>query len=344
MSLSPSSIQSAGSTISDLAALDGFGVRGSFIGVIISAILYGIAVLISVACLRLLVKSKQIYDSKRRLIALSLHICFMLACGTEALVSESWLALSATEQKLSIEAIRIAASAVVPGMTSSFVGAGSSTTVDLLPITLPVAVWGADGFLIWRCLVLYGEIGRVKRAILYTFLGSLALMKLICGCIFYYYISPAHASSSVDKLLAVQLLVLSSTSAGNILVSVLITARLLYAERLSAAFQNPDLTRADSPYMKALVICVESSGMIAIVALVGVVATVTLPHEYSQISPMILPQLCVISPLLIVYRIARGRESHLIRQADTQVADTPIAFTNATTYSMSSSKAEHGGL
>lgn len=110
---------------------------------------------------------------------------------------------------------------------------------------------------------------------------------------FYYYISPAHASASVDNLLAVQLLVLSSTSAGNILVSALIAARLVHAEHLSSAFQNPDSTRADSPYIKALVICVESSGMIALVALVGVVATVTLPQEYSQISPMILPQLCV---------------------------------------------------
>jgi hypothetical protein len=91
----------------------------------------------------------------------------------------------------------------------------------------------------------------------------------------------------------VQLLVLSLTSVGNILVSAVIAARLLYAERLSAAFRNPDTTRADSPYIKALVICVESSGMIAVVALVGVVATITLPHEYNQIVPMILPQICV---------------------------------------------------
>jgi len=144
MSFSRGSIRSTDNTTSNLAALDGFGVRGSFIGVIISAVLYGIGVLISIACLRLLVKSKQIYDSRRRLIALCLHIFFMLACGTEALVTESWLALSATEQKLSLESVRAAASVLMPGNVRE----GGSTTVGLLPVALPLAVWGADGFLV----------------------------------------------------------------------------------------------------------------------------------------------------------------------------------------------------
>lgn len=144
MSVPQNASQSVGNTTDDLIALDGFGVRGSLIGVIISAILYGIAVLISVACLRLLAKSKKIYDSKRRLTALCLHIGFMLACGTEALVSESWLTLSAIEQKLSLETVRAAANAVVPGVAST----GGSATVDLLPIALPLTVWGADGFLV----------------------------------------------------------------------------------------------------------------------------------------------------------------------------------------------------
>ena len=120
------------------------------------------------------------------------------------------------------------------------------------------------------------------------------------GCIFYYYTSPAHASSSTAKLFPVQLLVLSLTSIGNILVSAAIAARLVYAERLSAAFRNPESTRADSPYVRALVICVESSGIIAIAALVGAVATETLPQEYNQIVPMILPQLCVSNSLQFV--------------------------------------------
>jgi hypothetical protein len=151
MSIPQSASQSVGNTTGDLVALDAFGVRGSLIGVIISAVLYGIAVLISVACLRLLAKSRKIYDSKRRLTALCMHIGFMLACGTEALVSESWLTLSAIEQKLSLETIRAAASAVVPGVAS----ASSSATVDLLPIALPLTVWGADGFLVRLSHILY---------------------------------------------------------------------------------------------------------------------------------------------------------------------------------------------
>lgn len=94
-------------------------------------------------------------------------------------------------------------------------------------------------------------------------------------------------------LIRVQLLVLASTCAGNVLVSALISARLLYANNVASTLCIPDSDLGQSPYMKALVICVESSGLIAIVALAGVVATLKLPHEYSQIIPMILPQLCV---------------------------------------------------
>ncbi|KAF5330501.1 hypothetical protein D9619_005409 [Psilocybe cf. subviscida] len=333
MSLVSNPSEVAENTSNRLQALDDFGVRGSLIGVIISAVLYGMAVLISVVCVRLLISSKQIYHSKRRLFALCLHNGLMLVCGTEALVSECWLTVQAIERKLSLEMISAAASLADPGIVST----SSSVRVNLSPIVLPLTVWGADGFLIWRCLVLYKGVRGFHRVMLYVFLGSLALMKLIGGCILYYYTSPSHPS-----VFPVQLLVFSLTAVGNILVSAVIAARLLYAERLSTAFRSPDSTRADSPYIRALVICVESSGLIAIVALVGVVATITLPHEYNQIIPMIFPQLCVISPLLIVYRIALGRESHIIRQQDTQVLHTLIVFNNAATLSVNSSHADHG--
>jgi hypothetical protein len=152
MSLISNSSQIAGNITNDLEALDGFGIRGSLIGAFISAVLYGIAVLISVACLRLLARSKQIYHSKRRFVALCLHNGFMLACGTEALVSECWLTVKAIERKLSLEILRAAAiaGATVPGVVST----SSSATVNLSPIALPLTVWGADGFLVrFSCLM-----------------------------------------------------------------------------------------------------------------------------------------------------------------------------------------------
>lgn len=154
---------------------------------------------------------------------------------------------------------------------------------------------------------------------------------------------------------------LPSTITVNSLVTGLIAARLLYAHRLltlSTSDQNSN-EKFKSPYIIAVVICIESSVLIVLWAIVSTIITgmawSSIRNEISGnvytgghlIPILIFPQICVciiqlstsicvdsmlniflqvLSPLLIIFRVAKHRSNDTITTLEAILTRRSIAF------------------
>ncbi|KAF8802663.1 hypothetical protein BYT27DRAFT_7029132, partial [Phlegmacium glaucopus] len=155
-----------------------------------------------------------------------------------------------------------------------------------------LANWGADGFMLWRCAMLYEGISPRRRIALIAALVFMALSSL--G------MSP---SGILNIILGMTYAMTGVTVILNIFTAVLITFRILYFERYMHKAMGVE---RNSPYMTVVIICVESSTLIILFSLIYFVLyfqqtnTIDLPMQ-------LLVHVYVLSPLLIVYRVARGR-------------------------------------
>ncbi|KAF5328187.1 hypothetical protein D9619_013388 [Psilocybe cf. subviscida] len=249
-------------------------------GIVASTIVYGFNVMVAILCLFTLLKARKEDDSKGRLGALSVYIIGMLGLATAAVVHSN-LAVAKFARMMILGVPQTIGCAT--GLFSNLVlELGSPHLYNLVvPPSLPVTIWAADGILIWRCLVLYQAVSLPKKRITYFTLALLALFSLASGG--YSFWNPEEFSSEMSPdtglfeikggdiaLKAARQLVLPSSIAINTVVAGLIAARLLYAQRLLAiSFPAHDGNYdVKSPYITALEICVESSAAIVLWAAV----------------------------------------------------------------------------
>jgi len=94
------------------------------LGTIISAIAYGIVIVLSGNCFLLLLKKRGIYSNRMRFFLL-IYVTVMLLLSTLAIT-------------LSIRGITLLI----------FQGVDSPSLLGAAPATLPLAIWGADGFMV----------------------------------------------------------------------------------------------------------------------------------------------------------------------------------------------------
>ncbi|KAF8802949.1 hypothetical protein BYT27DRAFT_7145525 [Phlegmacium glaucopus] len=161
------------------------------------------------------------------------------------------------------------------------------------------ASWGADGFMLWRCVMLYEGVWRPYRIALITFLVFIGLGSYQVFSLAFVLSFGAFVSFEI---------VIAATVFLNLVTATLITSRILYYK---IYIQKTVGLERNSPYTTIIIICVESSALIVIF---GVIYTILL---FLTATPVILMQsmvhVYVISPLLIIYRVARGRAA-TIRQ------------------------------
>ena len=93
------------------------------LGTFISAIVYGIVIVLSGNCMLLLQKKRAIF-SKRMPRFLVTYITVMLVLSTEAIIQSTWFVKSA----------------IFGGMLPIF--------IEHSPPALPLVIWGADGFMV----------------------------------------------------------------------------------------------------------------------------------------------------------------------------------------------------
>jgi len=241
-------------------------------GIILSAVVYGSLLSLTLSYLSLLLKSS--YDISRRMrIFLLVYFTFMVAISTVYMVTISIVLMSSLSMTKS-ESDDNCNGILARGFCITF------------------ASWGADGFMLWRCAMLYEGISRPRRIALLSVLGILALISLASGLGipsldgFYFFL----AITAVTVFL-------------NLITTTLITLRILYFDRY---IRKTAGLESNNPYMRIITICVESSALIFVFGLIYLILYFTANHA-SIIPLQLLVHVYVISPLLIVYRVARGR-------------------------------------
>jgi len=252
------------------------------IGVILSAMVYGGVISLTLSYFPLLLRTS--YDISRRMrIFLLVYVTFMVAISTVYIITII---------------IALRNSVPVDGSNNNdLCGAMFGISPDWFQngyaggYCITFANWGADGFMLWRCAMIYDGISRPRRIALLSVLGFMALMSLASGLGF--------LISNFVFFLAIT----AVTIFLNLITATLITFRILYFDRYIR--KTVGLER-NSPYMTIIIICVESSALIVVFGLIYLILYFKATNA-SLIPLHLLVHVYVISPLLIVYRVARGR-------------------------------------
>ncbi|KIM43508.1 hypothetical protein M413DRAFT_25866 [Hebeloma cylindrosporum] len=237
------------------------------LGTIISAIAYGIVISLSGNCFLLLLKKRGIYSTRMRLFLLT-YVAVMLLLSTLATIMSIWGITFVLFQGVDLP-------------SPHFI---SSPLLDVYsPTALPLTIWGADGFMVCKVFV--------------TFIAlPIAHEAQACGVMMF-------LSLTADDILATVLILFSTLV--NIILAALIILRLIHHQRHIRKVLG---AQHGSPYSKIITMCVESSALIVIFSGVYSVISLAEADGPSELIPfLLLPHICVISPLLIVYRVAKGR-------------------------------------
>jgi len=143
------------------------------IGVILSAVIYGGLLSLTLSYVPFLLKTSHV-NSRRMRIFLLVYVVFMVTISTVyiatiiiALKNNLLVASSSYNNYLCIALFGISAGWFQNGYTGG--------------ICITLASWGADGFMLWRCAMIYDGISRPRRIALLSVLGLMGLMSLGSG-------------------------------------------------------------------------------------------------------------------------------------------------------------------
>ncbi|KAF9559955.1 hypothetical protein CPC08DRAFT_708418 [Agrocybe pediades] len=257
--------------------------REFVVAVGIAGICYGFLATLCFSCCSLLLRSKHLYSRRMRLFFL-FYVVTMLLLSTGAIIEEISLLRASSAQGAELN----------PFLST------------LVPYTVPLIVLGADGLLMWRCKILYQGISRAGEWLLNVVLGLLLVATLALGMSYYVY--QLHPNS--DKLTeSISTLALSYMSpVVNIVLAILLAARILYLQARLSRLLGSAMSQ-QSPYTKIAIMCIESSALIFVFGVIFIIALFN-PSSFDGWIPVpffLFPHICVISPVLIIYRVAQGR-------------------------------------
>ncbi|CAA7264907.1 unnamed protein product [Cyclocybe aegerita] len=251
-----------------------------FVSTIISCIVYGLIVALFFDCLHHLLR-KPSRNSWRKKAILVGYIMGMVLMSTVGLVLSSLIMTRALFYSPEDRLLNLLGKAVV------------------IPYIL--ASWGADGMMIWRCLILYEGIAQNRFNFLLGLLGLLVLVALGSGILFVVLIF------RTERLAASIFMVIlpCATSLTNVAFASLISFRLLWHQK---RMRDALGWTYGSPYTRTINICIESCSLI-IVASVAFLALRIKNQTAAAIPEMLLIHASVISPLLIIQRVAKATDA-----------------------------------
>ncbi|CAA7262863.1 unnamed protein product [Cyclocybe aegerita] len=258
----------------------------SFFGGIFAATTYGVAFVLFVVCFRLLLRSTKRTKHMRRL--LLVYVSFMFSLSTLALLCGIVLHINTTRQSfwLFLESA---------GVIEEYRFVRRLVPEKLLDWSMVVATWAADGFLLWRCCVLYDVAILSWRIALYCLFGILILLLFLSGC---FYAIPTDER-------ALNLVVFSSiTLSVNVVICGLIVGRLVYHQR----YLRGAIGRGyGSPYRRIISMCVESASLVVIFDAVAIFLFASPPifKRSPNVFVPIVTQIYVVSAFLIIYKVTR---------------------------------------
>ncbi|PPQ96714.1 hypothetical protein CVT26_010266 [Gymnopilus dilepis] len=244
------------------------------LGTMISAILYGIVIMLSADCLILLLKRDAAVESRRLQRFLVFFVVSLFLLSTLSL----------------IQGMLISATSIFRGHSFPSLPGGT-------PFALPFSIWISDGFMLWRCATLYQGITPLSRRILLLFISLVWLAAFGSGLSLFF---------KPSKMRLPALLIISFSTILNVVICTMIIARLVFHKIYLRKVLGPG---HGSLYTKIIAMTVESA---ALLILVGIPCMFLVAYQNSNGSMMLLSllhQICSISPMLIVLRVARGRAS-----------------------------------
>ncbi|KAF8965479.1 hypothetical protein BDZ97DRAFT_1918318 [Flammula alnicola] len=275
------------------------------IGTIIASVAYGIVIMMFVHCFRLLLKMPYIY-SKRMRGFIFFYITVMFLLSTLA-----WI-----QQTIGMTMVIFRTSA------PDFVVFGPSDFQDTIEfffqngtLFLPFTILGADVFMLWRCLVLYQGASRLLQIFVFTCLSLILLTSL--GNAILFCITPVLRAFLLAAL----------TALVNLILALLIVLRLVYHQRRLRKMLG---VAHGSGYARIMAMCIESCALIVIFS--GVYGVLFFEQANgSQIPLMILPHIYVISPYLIIAKVAQGRAATTVMPSIEAVGDQAVTHRNGHT-------------
>ncbi|KAH9476267.1 hypothetical protein JR316_0011838 [Psilocybe cubensis] len=219
------------------------GYRIEALAIVVSGIAYGIVLMLFFNTFWLVVRTKE----QRMRTYMLAYTCVMVALSTGAMIQE---VIYLMRDVLSTSAERGDAQSLMVVLAS----------LKGIPLTLPFTMWGADGVLIWRCIILYRGISSTSKYILY---GTLAIISLatIGGDIII--LSPLHLGK-ISRGTGVSIIAMSTVLCNSVL-SGLVALRIIHYDRALRQTGMANHESLNSNYNRIVTICVESSILIVLV-------------------------------------------------------------------------------
>ncbi|CAA7270077.1 unnamed protein product [Cyclocybe aegerita] len=247
-------------------------------GLVLSGIVYGIVATLFFDCLRLLIQKKTSLSCRRRLLFIT-YISMMFLASTAAVVLGS------------ISVIRWP-----PGVGKIFSQHVFGPYV--------FALWGADGMMIWRCLVLYADTRRIFFRMLQFVLGALALASLACGVL--YFILPLRMANTDSRVPIFLVALPELTTLTNTILASLVAFRLLWHQRRTRRVLGETY---GTPYTRIVNICMESCLLIVLFNIALTVLFLKESGPATVIVELLITHVSVLSPLFVFHRVAQGTDA-----------------------------------
>ncbi|KDR72518.1 hypothetical protein GALMADRAFT_228808 [Galerina marginata CBS 339.88] len=267
------------------------------IGSFLSGVAYGLELTLAANCFYLLGKSSQNISKRTRRFHFA-FIIFNCLLGTAAFAYTMAGVIIATIFSRDALVARVG-----EYWTSSLTVPFSA--VELIPTVL--VTWSADGFMLWRCVMLYEGISPLNHIAFMSVVVILTLASLgvgMCGLLTVVPTTPWEQNQMLFRFQTASLIV-------NGIVSTLIICRITYHRRYLQKIFGKGYGK---PYMKIMAICIESA-MLALVwdILFIILSQTTARTGVHSAGPEIYPviklliHVNIIYPMLIIFRVAQGK-------------------------------------
>ncbi|KAF4611769.1 hypothetical protein D9613_003738 [Agrocybe pediades] len=212
---------------------------------IVDAIIFTMVVILSFNCWRGITNRDARYSTKKQVVLLG-YVTYMSLAGIASFCQNIYGFLA-------------------------FLDKNESSTFNTSAV-FPLAMWGADGFMTWRCYVLYSDTRKRHRLIILSVLVLLVLSSLTAGGLTFY---------TLPNPSGLELPLMASFS---IITNAILTGLIV-------------------------ALCVESCAIILVFEIPFVVVVFGgLGGPAATILPAVLPQIFVLSALLLISRVAAGRD------------------------------------
>lgn len=175
----------------------------------------------------------------------------------------------------------------------------SHPVINLGNAAFTMTAWFSDGFMLYRCYVVYCQVSRVW--VVLAIPGLLYLTSIATGILLL--TQTSHPQSSIFSQVNFGLTHLSIIASLHILLTLLVSIRLL-SYRLRIKKLMGEDSRSLSVYTSITTILIESSALYSTFALLFLIPF-AMGHPLSQFALPLLGQVQVISPLLVSYRITQ---------------------------------------